>query len=215
MPSRPDLAPPAAPGMRIGLLGGSFNPPHAGHRHISIEALKRLGLDRIWWLVSPQNPLKPKAPPLTERLAAARAITRHPRIIATGLEAGLKTSYSADTLHALTTRDPKVHFVWLMGADNLAQIHLWRRWEEIFQTLPVAIFDRGGASQNPLHSRAALRFAAARRDEADARGLALMPPPAWIFMHTRRASFSSTALRLSAPPESLHSLEQGRQFNMG
>ncbi len=196
-------------GMRIGLLGGSFNPPHDGHLHISLLALKKLGLDRIWWLVSPQNPLKSKAPPLGNRLAAAKRVARHPRITVTGIEARLGTTYSADTLRALKSHYRDVHFVWLMGADNLAQIHLWRNWEDIFQSLPIAVFDRTGSSQSPLHSRAAIRFAPARIDESDAKGLAVMPAPAWLFVHARRAPQSSSKLRRSMPPE------QGRQFNMG
>ncbi len=194
-------APIARPGMRIGLLGGSFNPPHEGHLHISVLALKKLGLHRIWWLVSPQNPLKTKAPPLAERLAAARAMARHPRISASAMEAGLGTIYTTDTLRALKSRYRNVDFIWLMGADNLLQIHRWRNWEQIFTLMPVAVFDRAGSSLSPLHSRASIRFAASRINEADAKGLAGMQPPAWVFLHMRRAPQSSTALRRSAPPE--------------
>jgi len=190
-------APIAYPGMRIGLLGGSFNPAHAGHVHISTLALKTLGRDRVWWLVSPQNPLKDKAPPLARRLAGARAMARRPQIIASGIEDILGTSYTADTLRALKMRYQGVRFVWLMGADNLVQIHRWRNWTQIFNSVPIAVFDRAGSSLSPLHSRAAIRFAGVRIDEADARGLANMPAPAWLFMHTRHAPQSSTALRRS------------------
>ena len=137
--------PPVRPGMRIGLFGGSFDPPHDGHRAVSLEALKRLGLDQVWWLVSPQNPLKPHAPAdLGRRIAAARALANHPRIKVTGIEASLGTTYTADTLRKLQERLPGVRLVWMMGADNLASFHRWRDWQGIAADVPIAVFNRPG-----------------------------------------------------------------------
>ena len=151
--ARPPLA---AAGMRIGLLGGSFNPPHEAHRAISLEALKRLRLDRVWWLVSPANPLKdPSAlPSLESRIDAARDMARHPRIEVTGFSGG--SPYTVDLLNALKRRFPGVRFVWLMGADNLAEFHRWRAWERIFALVPIAVLDRPGYRLKALASRAAL-----------------------------------------------------------
>jgi nicotinate-nucleotide adenylyltransferase len=185
------------PGRRIGLLGGSFNPAHRGHLEISRAALERLGLDQVWWLVSPQNPLKPARgmAPLGQRLAGARRLARGPRIRASALERALGTVYSADTVTALTRRFPRCHFVWLMGADNLVQISAWKDWETIFCTLPVAVFDRPSYSLRALAATAARRFAGHRLPEAAARGLAERTPPAWVFIHQRLNPQSSTRIR--------------------
>ena len=174
----------AAPNMRIGLLGGSFNPAHEGHRHASLVALARLGLDRVWWLVSPGNPLKrgAKLPPLAERVAAAKKIAHHPRIVVTGFEGAQSSAYTVDTLRLLKRRFPHVNFVWLMGADNLGDVHRWRAWEEIFQLVPIAVLDRPGFRLKARASKAAQRFAAASIDESDANGLALIEPPAWTLL---------------------------------
>jgi nicotinate-nucleotide adenylyltransferase len=187
--------PAAARGMRIGLLGGSFNPPHAAHRALSLFALKRLGLHRIWWLVTPGNPLKDnrRLPPLEKRLAAARAFAAHPAIDVTGIEAVLGTRYTYDTVAALRRRFPAVHFVVIVGADNLAQLHRWKRWRALAYLAPIAVIDRAGA--NALASPAALALARARVDARDARILALRKPPAWVFLHGLKSSLSSTALR--------------------
>jgi nicotinate-nucleotide adenylyltransferase len=128
----------------VGLLGGSFNPAHAGHRHASLVALKHLGLDAVWWLVSPQNPLKSSRgmAPLAQRLKTARAVAKHPRILATDIERPLGTRYTADTIEKLRQHFPRTRFVWLMGLDNLHQIHLWKRWEDIFRAVPVCVIDR-------------------------------------------------------------------------
>ena len=136
--------PPVFRGMRIGLLGGSFNPPHAAHRALSLLALKRLGLDRVWWLVTPGNPLKDnrRLPPLDKRLAAARALAAHPAIDVTAVEVALDTRYTYDTVLALRRRFPGVHFVFIMGADNLAQLNRWRRWRELANLVPIAVVDR-------------------------------------------------------------------------
>jgi nicotinate-nucleotide adenylyltransferase len=189
--------PMAAPKMRIGLLGGSFNPAHDGHRHISLVALRRLGLDRVWWLVSPGNPLKgkAKAPELSARVAAARAIAHHPRIAVTGFEAALGSAYTVDTLRFLKQRFPAVDFIWLMGADNLIDFHRWRGWEELFGMVPIAVLDRPGFRLKARASKAAQRFAAAAIDESDAGGLALLAPPAWTMVSLPLSGLSSTGLR--------------------
>ena len=185
------------PGRRIGLLGGSFNPAHRGHLEISRTALERLGLDQVWWLVSPQNPLKPShgMAPLGQRLSGARRLARDPRVRASALEGALGTVYTADTVTALARRFPRYRFVWLMGADNLVQISRWKDWETIFRTLPVAVFDRPSYSQRALAATAARRFAKRRLPEAAARSLAKRTPPAWVFVHQRLNSQSSTRIR--------------------
>ena len=180
----------------IGLLGGSFNPAHEGHRHVSLEALKRLDLDEVWWLVAPQNPLKPIAgmAPLTARLSAATAFARHPRIRVLGIEEQLGTLYTADTLAALQAIYPHQHFVWLMGADNLAQIRHWRRWRSIFARLPIAVFARPSYCRRALAELAAQRFARARM-APPARRLARLAPPAWVFLPAKLDPSSATAIR--------------------
>lgn len=184
-------------GLSVGLLGGSFNPAHAGHRHISLYALKTLGLDRVWWLVSPQNPLKPTRgmAPLAERLAEARAVARDPRIAVTCLERDLGTRFTADTLEALARRFPRTRFVWLMGADNLGQIPRWKRWERIFRTVPVAVFARPAYSLRALGGKAARRFARRRAGAGGIRGLAGRKPPAWTFLRNPLHPASATAIR--------------------
>jgi len=185
------------PGRCIGLLGGSFNPAHRGHLEISRAALERLGLDQVWWLVSPQNPLKPERgmAPLAQRLTGARRLARGPRLRAGALESALGTVYSADTVTALARCFPRCHFVWLMGADNLVQISAWKDWETIFRTLPVAVFDRPSYSLRALAAPAARRFAGQRLPEAAARGLAGRTPPVWVFIHQRPNPQSSTRIR--------------------
>ncbi len=181
--------------MRIGLLGGSFNPAHEAHREISLTALKRLGLDRVWWLVAPGNPLKDpsKLAGLESRVEAARKMARHPRIEVTGFAAG--SAYTVDLLAELKRRFPGVNFVWLMGADNLAQFHRWRAWEEIFAAMPIAVLDRPGLRLKARASKAAQRFALYQVDESDAGGLARLEPPAWTILSHRLSGLSSTELR--------------------
>jgi len=185
----------AAPAMRIGLLGGSFNPPHEAHREISLTALRRLGLDQVWWLVSPANPLKDaaKLPSLEARVEAARNMARHPRIEVTGFTGG--SAYTIDVLTELKRRFPAVSFVWLMGADNLAEFHRWRAWEKIFALQPIAVLDRPGYRLKARASRAAQRFAPYQVDETDAGGLAGLVPPAWTILTHPLSGLSSTALR--------------------
>jgi nicotinate (nicotinamide) nucleotide adenylyltransferase/ribosome silencing factor RsfS/YbeB/iojap len=181
------------------LLGGSFNPAHGGHLHISELALKLLDLDQIWWLVSPQNPLKPVdgMAPFPVRLEGARRIAEtDPRILVTDLESRLASSrYTADSLKALRRRFPRLRFVWLMGGDNLVQIPKWQRWPEIFRTVPIAVFDRPSYSLKALSGPAAKRFARYRVPASDKRRLAEIEPPAWAFFHTRLDDRSATRIR--------------------
>ncbi|HWJ87874.1 MAG TPA: nicotinate-nucleotide adenylyltransferase [Pelagibacterium sp.] len=196
IPGITDL-PPSAPGMRIGLFGGSFNPPHAGHRLVSHESLKRLKLDAIWWLVTPGNPLKDRTElaPLTDRVLAARAIADHPRVKVTAFEAAHGFTYTYQTIAYLTRTLPDRRFVWIMGADGLSSFHLWERWEDIFSLVPIAVYVRPGSTRRAPFSKAALRFSNARIEEADAVGLATMPAPAWVFLHGLMSPLSSTQLR--------------------
>ncbi len=171
-------------GIRVGLLGGSFNPAHRGHRHVSLIALSRLRLDCVWWLVSPQNPLKPAADmaPMAERVAGARVLAGHPRIHVCTAEAWLGTRRSVDTLARLLPMFPRHRFVWLMGADNLAEIPHWHRWQAIFAALPVAVFDRPAYTAAALGGRAASRYRRDRVSTAAAYTLADRAPPAWTFV---------------------------------
>lgn len=188
--------PPARPGMRIGLLGGSFDPAHEGHAHITREALKRLALDRVWWLVSPGNPLKERGPaPLSERMARARSVMRHPRVRVTDLETRLGTRRTWDSLHQLKGRYQGVRFVWLMGADNLADLHRWDNWEEIMALAPAAVLSRPGHRVSPLFSPAARRYRRDRLPEHAAPQLAFAEPPAWTFLNMPMSDLSSTSIR--------------------
>jgi nicotinate-nucleotide adenylyltransferase len=185
-----------APRLRIGLLGGSFNPAHEGHRAISREALKRLRLDRVWWLVSPQNPLKPtdQTTDLEQRLTAARAIADHPRVVVTDLERRIDTRYTVDTLRWLSQKC-RARFVWLIGADNMAQLPRWRRWQRLVCMVPIAVFDREPYSYVALAGRMASAHAGSRLAESRAPVLAETQPPAWVYLRFRRHQASSTALR--------------------
>jgi len=183
--------------MKIGLLGGSFNPAHDGHLHISELALKRLRLDQVWWLVSPQNPIKSTdgMAPFETRFGRARDFVRHPRIKVTGIENKLGTRYTCDTLQALKRRNPGTRFVWLMGADNLLQIPRWQGWSSIFHSVGVAVFPRPTYSLRALAGQAAVRFAGARLPESRAGRLAETDPPAWVFLHVAENPQSATAIR--------------------
>ncbi|MFP1630763.1 nicotinate-nucleotide adenylyltransferase [Zhengella sp. ZM62] len=192
--------PATAPGLRVGLFGGSFNPPHAGHALVAEIALRRLALDQLWWIVTPGNPLKDNAnlAPLAQRVAASEAVKPGPKVKVTAFEAAHSVRYTADTLALVKARKPGVRFVWIMGADNLRSFHRWQRWREIARTFPIAVIDRPGDTLSFLSSRMAKTFAGARIDEADAPRLAFLDPPAWTFIHGPRSSMSSTQLRAQA-----------------
>jgi nicotinate (nicotinamide) nucleotide adenylyltransferase/ribosome silencing factor RsfS/YbeB/iojap len=186
------------PGRRIGLLGGSFNPAHGGHLHISLLALRRLDLDEVWWLVSPQNPLKPARgmAPFAKRLIGAEKFAKGcKRIKISPFEATLGTTYTADTIAALQRRFPHTRFVWLMGGDNLSQLPRWRRWEEIVESVPIAVFDRPETAFKALAGKAAKRYAQARVPAQAMRQVAGMKPPAWVFIHAKLDPSSATATR--------------------
>lgn len=187
----------ASPGQRIGLLGGSFNPPHAAHLMISEIALRRLRLERVWWVVTPGNPLKDHnaLPPLDARLAHCRQVARDSRITVTAFEEALPTAYTAATLAFLTRRLPAVRFVWLMGADNFASFHRWQHWRDIAGSMPMAVIDRPGFRHASLASRAARALARWRAPESEAFRLASFDPPAWTFLTGPLSPLSSTALR--------------------
>ncbi len=188
--------PNARAGQTVGLLGGSFDPAHDGHLAISLAALQRFRLHRVWWLVSPGNPLKPRPPaPLEQRLETARKIARHPRIRVTDLEARLGTRYTAQTLAQLQRRYPGVCFVWLMGADNLVQLHRWQDWRQIMDTVPVGVFARPGDRLAAQLSRAATVYRGARLPASSAEGLARSEAPAWCFLNLPLNDQSSSSIR--------------------
>ena len=195
--SRRVVLPGYAPGMRIGLFGGTFDPPHAAHRAACLLAMRRLGLDRVWWLVTPGNPLKDThdLASLSERVAAARKLAHHPRIDVTDFEADLGVSYTYATVSYLLKRCPGVHFVWIMGADNLRSFHRWQRWRDIARLVPIAVIDRLGPSLYSAASVAGHALNFARLPEAAAPTLPLRRPPAWIYLHGLKSPLSSTALR--------------------
>lgn len=184
------------PGQRIGLLGGSFDPPHGGHLHITRWALRALRLDHVWWIVSPGNPLKPRGPAdLERRLAACRAVADHPRVVVTDIEARFGTRHTADTLRRLQHRYPALTFVWLMGADNLVTFHRWQRWHSIMARMPVGVLARPGEQVAAGLAPAARRFARRRLPAALAGRLATRKPPAWTLLTGRMSAQSSTAIR--------------------
>ena len=183
-------------GMTIGLLGGSFDPPHAGHIHISRWALRKFRLDQVWWLVSPGNPLKDSGPaPLDRRLDACRQLARHPRLRVTDLETRLGTRYTADTLAALLGRYPGVRFVWLMGADNLADFHRWDRWDWIMENIPIGVMARPKEQIAAGLSPAARRYGRYRLNARRAAALPLRPAPCWTLLTGRTIDISSTEIR--------------------
>ena len=183
--------------MRVGLFGGSFDPAHEGHAHVARTALRRLHLDRVVWLVSPQNPLKRGRPPasLAERMAGARRFASGPAMIVSDIEARIGSVFTVDTLRTLKARHPGVHFVWIMGSDSLANFHRWRGWRTIFREVPVAVVARPQGLVSSRFSPAARHFAAAKRPERMASLLPRMRPPAWIFLNGRLSYASSTELR--------------------
>ena len=188
--------PPCRPGLRVGLYGGSFDPIHDGHRHVAETAFRRLGLDRVWWLVTPGNPLKSRQPTaMPTRLAAMRAAIRHPAMQVTDIDAAIGTRYTVETIRFLQHRCPGVRFVWIMGADSLQGFDHWRDWREIARRIPIAVIDRPGYTLPGLASRMARTFAASRLPARAAGSLAYCHPPAWVFLFGRRSNLSSTALR--------------------
>ncbi len=198
LPLSPErLLPPHAPGMRIGLFGGTFDPPHQAHLGAALLALNRLKLDRVWWLVTPGNPLKNTSglAPLLKRLNSVRQLARHPRIDVTGLEAVIKTRYTYDTIVWLKARCPGVRFVWIMGADNLRSFHRWQRWRGIVKLVPFVVIDRLGPSLYAGASPAGQALRHARIPEHEAASLPDRKPPAWTFLHGLKSPLSSTALR--------------------
>jgi len=189
--------PPHPRGLKIGLFGGTFDPPHAAHRAACLLAMRRLGLDRIWWLVTPGNPLKDTRglSPLAERIAAAKELAAHPRIVVTGVEAEMHTRYTHDTVRTLTARCPGVHFVWIMGADNLRSFHRWQKWRDIAHIVPIAVVDRVGPSLYATAGTAGQALARFRIPESAAKSLPRRRAPAWVFLHGLKSPLSSTALR--------------------
>lgn len=186
----------AAAGQVIGLLGGSFDPAHSGHAHITREALKRFGLDQVWWLVSPGNPLKARGPaPIEARIDRARAVIAHPRVQVTGIEARLGTRYTAQTVKGLQRLYPSTRFVWLMGADNLAQFHLWQDWQQIMNAVPVGVLARPGERISARMSRAASLYAPYRIPGRYSVALARAEAPAWCFVNVPMMDVSSSAIR--------------------
>ncbi len=188
--------PVARAGQVVGLLGGSFDPPHEGHVHITRAALRRFGLDNIWWLVSPGNPLKSRGPaPLAERMQAARALMHHPRVAVTDIEARLGTRYTAQTIAALRRAYPGVRFVWLMGADNLAQFHRWQHWRQIMDTVPIGVVARPGDRISARLSHAARIYRGSRLSGAASHLLGQMEAPVWCFINVPMSHQSSSAIR--------------------
>jgi nicotinate-nucleotide adenylyltransferase len=193
----PSFLPAFSTGQRIGLFGGSFNPAHEGHRAASLEALRSADLDWVWWIVSPQNPLKDpsETEDFAERLELARLVATHPRWVVTDLEKQLGTSYTAATLSKLRPILKRACFVWIMGADSFAGFNRWNRWREIPELLPLIVLDRPGFTFKALSSPAA-RFLAGRRiNERDAGRIACLCPPAWTFLSMPRRNESSSAIR--------------------
>jgi len=191
------VMPPHSSGLRIGLFGGTFDPPHAAHLGASLLAMKRLRLDRMWWLVTPGNPLKDTRHlrPLERRMADARELAHHPRIDITGLEDVINTRYTYDTLAYLVRRCPGVRFVWVMGADNLRSFYRWQNWRGIASLMPIAVVDRMGSSLYATGGRAPQALARYRLPERFAPVLADRKAPAWLYLHGLKSPLSSTALR--------------------
>jgi len=186
----------ARPGQVVGLFGGSFDPPHQGHVHVTLEAMKAFGLDRVWWLVSPGNPLKERGPaPSARRMAAAREMMQHPRVEVTDIEALTGTRATADTLAVLQRLYPQVRFVWLMGADNLAQFHRWKDWRQIMDSVPVGVVARPGDRISARMSPAARAYAQYRIDGQARHLLGRAAAPAWCFVNVPMINVSSTEIR--------------------
>lgn len=195
--SRHRLALPClAPNIRIGLLGGSFDPPHDGHIHITRWAIKKLALDQVWWLVSTRNPLKARQPAtVAERVQAARRLTKNLKVTVSRLEAEIESRHTSETLGFLRQRFPAARFVWLMGSDNLATLDEWRNWRGIFGSVPICVFARPASRAAVMNSKAARSFADRRIRAVQSRALAEMEPPAWMYLTVPLNSAASTAIR--------------------
>lgn len=195
--SRPLIA---SPGLKVGLLGGSFNPAHEGHRLLSLMALRRLQLDQVWWLVSPQNPLKPSSgmAPQADRLAQATSVAQHPRIIVTDIETKLGTRFTIDTVRALQTRFRETRFVWLMGADNMIELPRWAKWRDLIETVPMVIYPRPGYTLKARTSLAATTYRQAQLDPADAPLLCQFEAPALCFLDGPQSAQSATKIRVES-----------------
>lgn len=182
---------------RVGLFGGSFNPAHDGHRSLSLKALQLLELDQVWWLVSPQNPLKDRrdTAPIEQRVRRAAEVANHSRLVVTDIEQRLGTRYSVDTVEALKRAHPHTAFVWLMGADNFASLHRWRSWIGFLQALPVAVFDREPYAYKAVRERAAHRFRGAAWPRDQLRAFVEAPPPAWCLIRHRTHPAASSKIR--------------------
>jgi nicotinate-nucleotide adenylyltransferase len=189
--------PHAEPGNRIGIFGGSFNPPHSGHRLVAQTVLKRLGLDQVWWFVTPGNPLKDHGDlaPLEMRLHLTSALADHPRMKVTAHELVLGSPYTAQTILMLRRKRPELRFAWVMGADNLAGFHRWQDWRSIVASVPIAVVNRPGASLSALSAPMAKAYEKHRLPEEDARLLLDSEPPVWTFLHAPLDDTSSTVLR--------------------
>jgi nicotinate-nucleotide adenylyltransferase len=190
-------APMTAPGLRIGLMGGTFNPPHAGHVLVSEIARKRLQLDQVWWLVTPGNPLKAHngLPPLDARIAACRKLAGAARTKVSGVEREIGTTFTAETLSYLRRRHPTTQFVWIMGADNLAGFHRWQQWRRIAATMPIVVVNRPGWHLKALSSPAARTLARQRLPEVRAAAIMARRAPTWAILHGPLSPLSSTGLR--------------------
>lgn len=190
LPSNPN-------GRKIGLYGGSFNPAHIGHLHLSLQAIKSLGLDEVWWVISPQNPLKTSANtlPLKARLKTINHLVNHPKIKITTFETQLNSNFTADNLAYLCKRSPSANFVWLMGADNLNEISKWQHWQRIFKLMPVAVFDRSSGKHAPLNAKAAIKYNQHRISQKQSFILPNLKTPAWCFIHMKRINIASSDIR--------------------
>lgn len=187
----------ATPGQRIGLLGGSFDPAHEGHVHITKEALKRFKLDRVWWLISPKNPLKERNPDLVgDRIKEANLLLSHPRVVVTDLEIQLSTQYTSDTILKLKRLYPRVSFVWLMGADNIPTFNLWKNWKKIMREVPIGVVDRPGNNYATRKNKMTESFKNKKIPGAHSKLLALMEPPVWCYINTHLNHISSSQIRL-------------------
>lgn len=184
-------------GRTVGLLGGSFNPAHDGHRHISLEAMKLLKLDAVWWMVSPQNPMKAEhgMAPLDSRLSTARKVSRHPRIVVTDIERQMGTRFTIDTLAALKTRFPRTHFTWLMGSDNLRHFHRWHHWQDIFRLVPICVLDRPPRADIVRACPVSDGYRPYLVEPRLAPHMKDMTLPAWTILHIPLSDWSSTAIR--------------------